>query len=261
MQIGIIVYTQGTETNLKRCLRSLQNLHNNLVVVSDGALQFNIKKDYPNINTVIEFSSHKYPSTCYNAGIRHLLKTDVDHIFIINDCLEILSDDIFQKYIDVSTKTNIEILCSGNNEDDPTGQNNNIRLKVDIKDNILNLNKGFNGRITYIRKSAFKKVGFFDERYHAAFELADFYKRCSDRGLTTPFGWFPDISFDEHLIEENQVLYDNKQSYNLDDIEDRMIRGMKVFYLKYKSQIADLYDLYSKIDVVNKLKLLSSRKQ
>ena len=39
-----------------------------------------------------------------------------------------------------------------------------------------------------------------------------------------------------------------------DNLEDRIIRGMKLFYMKYKCQISDLINTYSKKDVIQKLK-------
>ena len=39
-----------------------------------------------------------------------------------------------------------------------------------------------------------------------------------------------------------------------EDFEDRLVRGMKIFYLKFKCEIKDLVDTFSKQDVIDKLK-------
>ncbi len=39
-----------------------------------------------------------------------------------------------------------------------------------------------------------------------------------------------------------------------DELEERVLRGMKVFYMKNKCEIKDLIDVFSKKDVIQKLK-------
>ena len=91
--IGIVLFTLGGK-NLKKALRGLTDVLDKTVVVNDGknvnpddktllgvSADSNIKKF---INTVYD----KYPSACYNIGIRELLKDEsVEHIFIVNDSI------------------------------------------------------------------------------------------------------------------------------------------------------------------------------
>jgi hypothetical protein len=253
-KIGIILYTQGNEKNLKRSIRSLQNFKSNTVIVHNDPLPKLFKfEDFKNI---LHVKSSNYLSTCYNAGIRQFLDSDVEHIFIINDIIEILDDSVFDQYISSSIKTNIEMFCSS--RDIENGKDNNIKLKIDIGDCNLNLCHTFNGMLIYTRKSVYAKVGFFDERFKSAFEVSDLYKRCSDKGIVPPFGWFVDIDITQPNISYNTDSY---STYKFaDDIEDRYIRGLKLFYMKYKVQIDKIYDTFSKQDVVNKIKKLASRK-
>ena len=139
--IGIVLFTLGGK-NLKRSLRGLTDVLDKTVVVNDGKTikpedksllgvseGLNIKKF---INTVYD----KYPSACYNMGIRELLKDEsVEHIFIINDSIEILDDTLFQDFIDVHKKTKLKALYYCRDEDDPRGSFNNTRLTVDLGDN------------------------------------------------------------------------------------------------------------------------------
>ena len=166
--IGIVLFTLGGK-NLKRALRGLTDVLDKTVVVNDGkninpndktllgvSEGSNIKKF---INTVYE----KYPSACYNIGIRELLKDEsVEHIFIINDSIEILDDTLFQDFIDVYKKTKLKALYYCKDEDDPRGQFNNVRLTVDLGDNELTLNMGTSGSLVYLHKDVFKTCGFFD---------------------------------------------------------------------------------------------------
>jgi len=247
--IGIVLFTLGGK-NLKRALRGLTDVLDKTVVVNDGkdtklgvSEEKKIKKF---INTVYE----KYPSACYNIGVRELLKDDsVEHIFIINDSIEILDDTLFQDYIDVHKKTKLKALYYCTDDDDPMGKFNNVRLTVDLGDNELTLNMGTSGSLVYLHKDVFRKCGFFDERYRAAVEWSDFSYRLSQQNLSTPFLWFPHVKSvsDKLIVSDNNVMYE-------ESMEDRIIRGMKLFYMKYKCQIQDLIDTYSKKDVISKLK-------
>ena len=154
--------------------------------------------------------------------------------------------NIIQKYKGILYKV-ITMYCK--DEDDPRGQFNNVRLTVDLGDNELTLNMGTSGSLVYLHKDVFKKCGFFDERYRAAIEWSDFSYRLSQQNLSTPFLWFPHVKSvnDKLIINDNNVMYQ-------ENIEDRILRGMKLFHMKYKCQIQDLIDTYSKKDVISKLK-------
>jgi len=247
--IGIVLFTLGGK-NLKRALRGLTDVLDKTVVVNDGKdIKLGVseeKKIKKFINTVYE----KYPSACYNIGVRELLKDDsVEHIFIINDSIEILDDTLFQDYIDVHKKTKLKALYYCTDDDDPMGKFNNVRLTVDLGDNELTLNMGTSGSLVYLHKDVFRKCGFFDERYRAAVEWSDFSYRLSQQNLSTPFLWFPHVKSvnDKLIVSDNNVMYE-------ESMEDRIIRGMKLFYMKYKCQIQDLINTYSKKDVISKLK-------
>jgi len=256
--IGIVLYTKGNNSkNLKNALIAIEHLKDQTIVVCDGPSpklpvldNFNVKEFKISVNT----------AGCYNYGIRHFLDKEVEHIFIISDQIMLLDDSVLSDYIKVSEQTNIEFLAYSRDEDDPYGKKNNNRLTVELKEGMqLLLSKGFNGHLMYCKKNVFEKVGFFDERYRSTFEASDFSKRCGDKGLTTPFGWFADITNKENILyQENRQDYAHS-SVNSETIEDRFLRGMKVFNLKYQAQFQDLLNIFSQKDVISKLKSLASR--
>lgn len=257
--IGIVLYTRGNNSrNLKNALTSIEHLKEQTIVVCDGE-----KPTLPILNSfnVKEFRSCINSAGCYNAGIRYFLDKDIDHIFIISDQVMILDDDVFTNYINVSKQTNLEFLAYSRDEDDPFGEKNNNRLTVELKEGMqLLLSKGFNGNLMYCRKSVFEKVGFFDERYRSSFEASDFSKRCGDKGITTPFGWFADINKKENILYQENRPDKVHPVINSDTVEDRFLKGMKVFKMKYKAQFQELLNVYSQKDVISKLKTLVSRK-
>jgi len=103
--------------------------------------------------------------------------------------------------------------------------------------------------LVYLHKDIFKKVGFFDERFRATVEWSDMCYRISQKNLSTPFLWFLHLE----SVQSKIIVAENDEMYQ-DNIEDRIIRGMKLFYMKYKCQISDLINTYSKKDVIQKLK-------
>ena len=77
--IGIVLFTLGGK-NLKRALRGLTDVLDKTVVVNDGK---NEVVDETKIRKYIKPVFTQYPSSCYNMGIRELLKDDsIEHIFI-----------------------------------------------------------------------------------------------------------------------------------------------------------------------------------
>ena len=178
--------------------------------------------------------------------------TDVlDKTVVVNDGkdikLGVSEEKKIKKFINKKTKLKALYYCT--DDDDPMGKFNNVRLTVDLGDNELTLNMGTSGSLVYLHKDVFRKCGFFDERYRAAVEWSDFSYRLSQQNLSTPFLWFPHVKSvsDKLIVSDNNVMYE-------ESMEDRIIRGMKLFYMKYKCQIQDLIDTYSKKDVISKLK-------
>ncbi len=245
--IGIVLFTLGGK-NLKRAMRGLTEFLDNTVIVNDGKKE---SIDESKVKKYIKPAFVKYPSACYNLGIRELLKDEsIEHIFIVHDTIEDIDDTLFQDYIDVANKTNLKTLYFCSPSDDPRGTFDNERLKINIgKDKEITLNMGTSGDLVYIHKDVFKKVGFFDERFRAAVEWSDFCYRVSQKNLSTPFLWFPHLDW----ARSKMIVSDNAEMYS-DSVEDRIIRGLKLFHMKYKCQISELIDTYSKKDVINKLK-------
>lgn len=258
--VGIVLYTTGiNEKNLKTSLKSFNHIKDNVVIVSDGEL---VNKELVKGYNFKEFKRCLYPSACYNYGIREHLKNDnIEYIFIINDNISILDDSVYTDYINAAKQTNIGLFVSCTNEDDPYGKSDNLRLTIAIKDGYsLTLNKGFNGNLIMLNKKTIELAGFFDERYKGAFEVGDYYKKCSDVGITVPYGWFVDVkNVEDNLLYQTNLPTKTHETMNQQTLEDRMIRGMKVFHMKYKAQFNELLNIYTANDVISKIKSLASR--
>ncbi len=250
--IGIILYTQGNNyKNLTKCLESLSEFKDNILVVCDGQLpSLKILDDH----NCVDFRRTDHFAGCVNHGLRHFIKTDVDHIFIVNDNIMVLDPAVFDDFIKVNNYTNLDFIVDGNSD--------KKRLTVELKDDYnITLVSEFDGYVCYLNKNTVRKVGFFDERYKTTFELLDYYKRAADAGVTTPFGWFATVGgMDTNIYNQtNSPDFEHKQ-FSKDGVEDRIIRGMKVFKLKFKAMVNELTNIFSQKDVVNKMKNIASRK-
>ncbi len=255
-KIGIILYTQGNPKNLNKALRGLQNFVGNIVIIHQGNSKLDIHFNNTDVITkyeVLQVDKQHHVSTCYNAGLRYFTtKPDVTDIFIISDGVEILDDNIFEKYITASDITNLKLLC---HDKSTTAKIKNTKLQVKVdNDTTINLNNSFNGMFVYLKKSVLERVGFFDERYKSALEFIDFYKRCSDNGVTTQFGWFADVD-----IDPLSILYNDCEYEFVGDLEDRYIIGLKVFRMKFKLLPDECMTTFSKNDVITKMKNMATR--
>jgi len=186
--VGIVLYTRGDTKTLDRALKSFVNFKN-IFVVSSGY----IKLDIP-----FKVLRDQVVSVCYNYGIREFLDNDeIEYVALVDESVLLLDDIVIEDCVKASKQTNIECLTLSNVK--------NPRLEVQLKDNVnLVLSKEFDGAFCFIKKTAFEKVGFIDERYRHSFEISDFYKRCGDKGITSPFGWFAGIknSYDNITMQK-----------------------------------------------------------
>ena len=237
--VGIVLYTRGDKKTLDKALKGFVNFKN-IFVVSSGLINLD--------NTNYKVLKDQVISVCYNYGIREFLDNDeIEYVALVDESSLLLDDVVIEDCVKASKQTNIECLTLSNVK--------SPRLVLQLREDInLVLSKEFDGAFCFIKKTAFEKVGFIDERYKHSFEISDFYKRCGDKGITSPFGWFAGVKNSYDNITMQKV-----SSISSAEVEDDIIRSMKVFYLKYKTQMSDILNTFTKADVIKKLKLLSSR--
>jgi len=253
--LGVILYTNGKERYLSKCYKGLINNNiNNIVIVSAGEIEN--EKNYEKAKIIK--CNNLTKSICFNRGLRHFLNDEnITDISIIHENIIIIDNTIFTDYEKLSEYTNCKIFCICTEKDDPYGKNNNKRLKLYTKNELYsNLYKASSNLLIYFKKSVVEKIGLFDERYHNFFEITDFYKKGGDFGLCTPLGWVMDSSASEKYYYIQDIAVNDNTKY-----EDDMLRGMKVFYLKYKTDMEKIINIFSKEDIITKLKNISSRSQ
>ena len=106
--VGVI--TKDRYDGLKVLLKSLQNIDNVKVIdASEHSEIESIRKQFPNVQDFYYNIPRSFCQVVHtkNILIHQFLKGDYDYLFLIEDDVKILDDDIFDKYIEISNKYNI----------------------------------------------------------------------------------------------------------------------------------------------------------
>jgi len=187
--IGVGIITCNREQFFKKCLSSIPKC-DKLVVVNDGKPY----KDY-GVET-IQHKKNKGVAVTKNDALKKL--KDCDYIFLIEDDIEIIRDDVFEKYIEAYQETGIEHFNFGFHGELNKQNGKPSAIIKPINGYKILLNKHLTGALSFFTKKCIDKVGYFDERFYNTVEHVDHTYRISQAGLTTPFWNFADIlnSFD-----------------------------------------------------------------
>lgn len=118
-----------------------------------------------------------------NRALKEALNSPYNDFFLIESCVEIKNNTIFEKFIETNRKTGINCLmwpeCIPNKQ---------IEFR---EDPYINYWADFAPCFTYYTRESIKKVGLFDEDMPSnTWQEVEHAKRIGDAGLSTPFGMF-----------------------------------------------------------------------
>lgn len=235
--IGIIIYLENDVKNCENIINAV-NKHN-IIVTNDCN-----GKSFPTTNTVTYYDK-KFYAACVNDGMRYLSQHGCDHIFILRDNVVIDDISVFDQYVKTFEATGIHMLFNSNNH----------ATVYDYDMGSISINDRFFKHFIYINKNCIKQIGYLDEKYKDSFEILDYYYRLYNKGLVGPYGYFasPFIK----LVDEI------KKGGNIDVDEDMILRGLKLFRIKFdylpnaipilnRNEAAEVYDKIYKKFVLNK---------
>jgi hypothetical protein len=186
-----------------------------LVVINGGNPY---EGDYPNC-VWIQHETNKFPSVCRNEALDFLIGQQFEHIFLIEDDMEILDPEIFDKYIETSQKTGLKYLCHVS-----TSEGSGERFKRTPK-KIVEYPNGAKvafypnmcNEFTYHHISAFYALSakgektFYDENMRDAFDVELTYRE-SLMPHAAPFWHFADIVNSDQYIRNNPVALSRLQA-------------------------------------------------
>lgn len=219
-------------------LDAVQDLGIEYVVVNDGKEKLPF---YP--PNFIETTGKEGVAVAKNKALRFLLDVGYDHIFLMEDDLEIIDNRVFQKYIDASKATGIRHLnygMHGNHNKNPDGTPN-IRktvnypcgTKIDLYPNVL-------GAFSYYHRSVLENVGLMDETFYNALEHVSSTYEIIKHGYHPKFRWFADVHNSSEYLRD--IVPDHQQSViRNENFQEVFKRGLDRFIEKHGFSVVQGY--------------------
>lgn len=180
--------------------------------------------------------------TSYGKTKNKLLKQlkDYEDIFLIEDCVDIIDDDVFEYFIDTRKKTGFECLMWGK------AFPGNKKLKYD--DSLVEYYTDFATPFSYYTDKVIKTVGYMDEKMPPnTWEEYEHVKRIGDMGFAPPFGIFVSPKFASNYLEVNEKIKDKYS--DIDPV--KMKKGLEYWTKKDGDEFSEM--LYNKMTKKNKL--------
>lgn len=170
-----------------------------------------------------------------NAALKFLIKKECEHIFLMEDDIQIYNPFVFEEYIKTSKVTGIKHLnygLHGNHNRDGYG-NPTIRKTVNYPDNTkIDLYPNLLGAFSYFHRSVLDDIGLIDEDYYNAMEHVDHTYRAIKAGYHPPFRWFADVHGSDKMLKD--IVPDHQQSKirNESDFQETFKKGIDLFIEK-----------------------------
>ncbi len=204
-KIGVGIITYNREDLFYECLKSLA-FADEIVVVNDGK-EFKNTKNLSNINHIIQHDKNYGVAKSKNDALKYLLKQGCENIFLCEDDVKIINENVFEEYIKASETSGIQHLNYAYHG--PTNKNNishyqEIKYEKGVG---LSFHRYPIGAFTFYTRTAIEKVGLLDERFHNFHDHVDHTARFIKAKLHPPYGWFADIvSSDKFISDQDPEL-------------------------------------------------------
>jgi glycosyltransferase involved in cell wall biosynthesis len=212
-KIGLGVITCDRIDFLQKCLNSVQEHTKSLkdfelIVINDGfeGLESN---GFNTINT----TGKTGVGNAKNIALKHLIEHNCEHIFLMEDDVQILDSNVFDVYIKTSKITGVKHLnfaLHGNHNKDLYG-NFTIRRVINYPDDTkLCLYPNLLGAFSYYHIDVLNASGLMDEQFYNALEHVDHTYQIIKKGFHPPFRWFADVFESQNLLSD--IVPDHQQS-------------------------------------------------
>jgi len=154
---------------------------------------------------------------CKNLCLKKLLSEKCDHLFLIEDDINIKNNDVFKTYIETAKSYNLEHLnfCGAWDSITKKWLQPSYSLK-NANGLMLSIYERLCGDFQYFTSNALMQIGLFDAvHYVNAMEHAEHTYRAAAAELTTPFYAFADIHKSTDFIEDTGIqssIHHDKES-------------------------------------------------
>ena len=179
-----------------------------------------------------------------NIALKYFLDLNCEHIFILEDDVKIVNDDIFNFYINASKSTGIKHFnfgLHGNHNLDPNGQPI-IRKSVNYPDGtVIDLYPNILGAFSYFHIDVLKDVGLMDESFFNALEHVDHSLQISLKGYYPPFRWFADVKGSSNYLKDIVANHEQSKIRSEQDFMENFKRNLDIFIKKNNFSIVTNY--------------------
>lgn len=202
-KIGVGIITCNRVNLFSACIKSVPDV-GPIIVVNDG-LKYT-ENMYPgNIKEVIQHKRNKGVGRSKNEALEYLMKQDCTDIFLIEDDVKIINENVFDEYIIAAETSGIfhfNFAYHGPANKDFNGMPN-PRKVYKYKNGIsIGFHKLLGAAFSYFKREVIEKVGYFNPIYKNANEHVAHTFQIIKAQYHTPFWWFADIQNSHLLIED-----------------------------------------------------------
>lgn len=189
-------------------LHSVQEIKMDYIIINDGNDKLPFYPPY-----FSETKGREGVAKAKNIALKTLLDNGCEHIFLMEDDIEIIDSQVFDLYINASKSTGLKHFnygLHGNHNIDLRG-NPSIRKTVTYLDQTqIDLYPNLLGAFSYYHRSVLEDIGLFDEGYYNAMEHVKHTYDASLKGYTTPWRWFADVNGSSKYLKD--IVPDHKKS-------------------------------------------------
>ena len=263
MKIGVGIITCNRPGFFRKCFNSIpKDKVDDIVVVNDGEKLDNSLFDNVNNCTVFTNTTNQGVGRSKNTALQHLLDRDCDYIFLIEDDMLIVRDDIFEAYISASKETGIQHFLFAYhgpaNKNGISGGKPCPRKVIEYPSGVnIALNQHCVGAFCMYTKQSLQDVGLFDEKFNNAFEHVHHSYLLCKKGYCVEYWWWPDIANSMDYIQEQACSEQNSAIRPRKDWQDNIKKGFDHFIALEQVSPVHVPDSTTQ-NIINKLKTIKT---
>ena len=244
-KIGLGIVTCNRPEFVSKCIESIDlTMVDEKVIVNDGTIEvehtgFFIINNEKNIGV----------GKSKNKLLKHLYEKGCDYIFILEDDMLILDNNVFNKYIEAhkasnihhfnygpgspfNRKQNMEFDLHNRHELDQHSEPNPRKI-IDYGNDVkVSLFQHTVAMFSFFTRKVIEEVGYIDEDFYNAWEHVDHTYRIIKAGYHPPFWYFADLYDSHKFLTEAPEAIDKSSIANDSEQWKKNVYGGREIYLK-----------------------------
>lgn len=245
--IGIGIITYQRFDRFKECFEHLLKHRrdvNHIVIVDDHSEKDREKYDeyfksilFPDIQIIIN-EENKGVGASKNIILKTLYDKGCDFMFTLEDDINIVDDEVFNKYIEASIKSGFQYFNFAHH-----GPGNHKRFPKVEEFEGIKVAYWFSciGAFSLHTRLLIDECGYYDENYMNAIEHVDYYYSASLKGLVPPFRKFVDVLDSSKYLREQKNSIKDSSIIKRSDWKENIKKAEIYWLLKHEVSLDDIY--------------------